>query len=275
MRTGGGKIPSREKKAIIRTRDGNNGNADQISIPQISTQTESSMPRSNMFPLDACPCPLLRPCIAIDTQLADAKAAPTHLFVHQRHTVEIIQLTEVPAPAPSRFPASPVDSSSAASSSSYCTTETESAFPTEDAESLCSSYCSSDEPEASSPHPSHPAESFDIRATRVLAWRTKSASDMAHGTPPSLCPPIPTHPSSDLDLSSPSKRKAADDRAPDDDDDVVPCVSLPKRPRSLALGPALCTACDAAFPSRPALRAHGAAPGAHEACRAAVAYDFE
>ncbi|KAF7974127.1 hypothetical protein HWV62_13345 [Athelia sp. TMB] len=206
-----------------------------------------------MFPLDACPCPLLRPCIAIDTQLADAKAAPTHLFVHQRHTVEIIQLTEVPAPAPSRFPASPVDSSSAASSSSYCTTETESAFPTEDAESLCSSYCSSDEPEASSPHPSHPAESFDIRATRVLAWRTKSASDMAH----------------DLDLSSPSKRKAADDRAPDDDDDV----SLPKRPR--ALGPALCTACDAAFPTRPALRAHGAAPGAHEACRAAVAYDFE
>ncbi|KAF7983681.1 hypothetical protein HWV62_19589 [Athelia sp. TMB] len=50
---------------------------------------------------------LLRPCISINTQLAEAKAAPTHLFVHQRHTVEIIQLTEVPAPPPPAFPPRP------------------------------------------------------------------------------------------------------------------------------------------------------------------------
>ena len=55
-------------------------------------------------------------------------------------------------------------------------------------------------------------------------------------------------------------------------------VSLPKRPRSFhGLLPTLrlCTACDAAFPTRHDLRQHGAAPQAREACRAAVEYDFE
>lgn len=137
-----------------------------------------------------------RPCISIDTNLDHPpKADPTHLYVHQRHTVEIIQLTEVAAPAPSRFPGSPVDSSSLASSSSSCFStdeESESEYPTdEEPESICSSYCSSDDPEPNAASlrddadasKYRPDAAYDTRVTRVQAWRTRSASDMAFTVP--------------------------------------------------------------------------------------------
>lgn len=112
-----------------------------------------------------------------------AKVDPGHLYLPQQHVVEIIQLIEV-APPSRRQLSLPTDSSSAASSfSSYYSSETESDYLS-DEEPSCSSYCSSDTPEqlaslrCDREEKSEPDETYDVRATRVHAWREKSAKDM-------------------------------------------------------------------------------------------------
>lgn len=112
-----------------------------------------------------------------------AKVDPGHLYLPRQHAVEIIQLIEVAPPSRRRLSPS-TDSSSVASSSSSCySSETESEYLS-DEEPSCSSYCSSDTPEqlvslrCDGEEIFKPDETHDIRATRVHAWREKSAKDM-------------------------------------------------------------------------------------------------
>lgn len=196
-----------------------------------------------------------------------AKVDPGHLYLPRQHAVEIIQLIEV-APPSRRQLSPPTDSSSMASSSSSCySSETESDYLS-DEEPSCSSYCSSDTPEqlaslrCDGEEVSEPDETYDIRATRVHAWREKSAKDM--GILISDTPPM-----------SPVKRKALEDGREIDEDTVSQSSKRSRLHHVPNASVHICAACDASFSTRQNLRLHGQAGQANEACRIAVEYDFE
>lgn len=194
-----------------------------------------------MFHLSDC----ARPCIVIDTHSIDKdKLDPSHLYLHQRHTVEIIQLTEVAAPSPSGFPSSPIDSGSVASSSSCYTTDTEPDYPTDEVESACSSYCSSDVPETKdSPRDEEeqapkPDETYDIRAIRVRAWRASSASDMTFSPAGTYYSRIILYITDTsfvdiLPVVNLAKRKASDENEVDTETVSIPVLRLPHGHRPL------------------------------------------
>ena len=105
------------------------------------------------------PFPLPSACIAKDPQ-------PSHLYLHQQRTVEVIQLIEVPPPPPRSHPyTSTIASSSFASSSSDSSDD-----DSEEDESVCSSYCSSEEDLDAARAPAYD-DTYKIRLNRVLAWR--------------------------------------------------------------------------------------------------------
>ncbi|KAI0955290.1 hypothetical protein AcW1_006913 [Taiwanofungus camphoratus] len=124
------------------------------------------------------------------------------LYVQHR-TLEIIQLTEVPAPPRAQFPSTITSSSSA--SSSYISSSSD---PEE--ESVCSSYCSSDPEESVA---SSPDDTYTTRLMRVLTWRESFAKAM--GTPLPFPQPLP---------APPLKRKADVDHQ-DSDDEAVGSLS--------------------------------------------------
>ena len=164
---------------------------------------------------------------------------PSHLYVHQQRTVEVIQLIEVPPPPPRSHPyTSTLDSDSFASSSSCESSDDDS----EEDESVCSSYCSSEENLAPEQAPTYD-DTYKTRLNRVLAWREGFAKATAHllladddailpgafsrrvASPlrPSIIVIITAPPSSPVSSSpAPSlKRKADDDADLSSDDDMV------------------------------------------------------
>ncbi|KAI0793820.1 hypothetical protein C8Q74DRAFT_1244996 [Fomes fomentarius] len=90
---------------------------------------------------------------------------PSHLYLHQQRTVEVIQLIEVPAPPPRSHPYTSTLASSSFASSSCDSTDDDS----EQDESVSSSYCSSEEDE-SEQAPVYD-DTYKTRLNRVLAWR--------------------------------------------------------------------------------------------------------
>jgi hypothetical protein len=230
--------------------------------------------------------------LATCTQLHQSKQEPLY---YQQHTLEIIQLDEAPPPPPRRL-TSLINSSAAGSSSSsygdddsfYSSSQNSSSSASSsnivadeddgDAESMCSSYCSSDMPpedSAGSSVPSGPPHSNDYddshttRMARIIAWRDEFSASCT-STEPLHRPPL--------------KRKISEQEPEDSDDDAGSSHSS-KRSRSqgrhhhthtsAANSAYPCPACDSFFSSRQALQHHGCATGANEACRAAVLYAFE
>ncbi|KAI0924958.1 hypothetical protein AcW2_005681 [Taiwanofungus camphoratus] len=183
------------------------------------------------------------------------------LYVQHR-TLEIIQLTEVPAPPRAQFPSTITSSSSA--SSSYISSSSD---PEE--ESVCSSYCSSDPEESVA---SSPDDTYTTRLMRVLTWRESFAKAM--GTPLPFPQPLP---------APPLKRKADVDHQ-DSDDEAASHSSKrsrsdPYRPqapwRERRLSAHSCPACDSSFATRQSLQQHGRDSPLNDACRTAVEYDCE
>jgi hypothetical protein len=150
------------------------------------------------------------------------KVNPGHLYLLQQRTFEIIQLVEGPPP-PRRQLSSAISSSEA--SSSTCSTEykdSDSLSSDEDCNSVCSSYCSSDEFSEDvqlSQDPEMPTldDTYSSRMKRVFAWRETFFQAMNIAAP-GMCPhgiiPItflstsPDHP--------PLKRKGDDHAEPND-----------------------------------------------------------
>lgn len=100
------------------------------------------------------------------------KQSSGNLYLCQPHTV--IQLVEVAPPPPRRI--SSVINSSSAASSSYTSSSSSSSFEQE-AETVYSSYCSSDDmplDEMQAPLSPRPLDSFSGRMKRVLLWREQS-----------------------------------------------------------------------------------------------------
>ncbi|TFK90834.1 hypothetical protein K466DRAFT_484048 [Polyporus arcularius HHB13444] len=228
------------------------------------------------------------------------KHPPTHLYLHQQRTVEVIQLIEVPPPPPRSHPyTSTLDSASFASSSCESSDD-----DSEDDDSVCSSYCSSEENLDAHQAPTYD-DTYKTRLNRVLAWRDGFAKATAQllyeddavlpgSCSRSVASPVPTliviiaPPSSPVSSSpAPSlKRKADDDADLSSDDDMSSHSS--KRSRSLPpdehvrpfafqqrrLSAHSCSACDACFNTIQSLRLHGK-EGPNDACREAVEYGFE
>ncbi|KAL1945032.1 hypothetical protein VTO73DRAFT_2652 [Trametes versicolor] len=165
---------------------------------------------------------------ALPTPAFAAKDAHPHLYLHQQRTVEVIQLIEVPAPPPRSHISSFASSSFA--SSSYDSSESSS----EEDESVCSSYCSSEEDaDADADVDMNQAPVYDdtykTRYNRVLAWRegfAKVFDDDEESMP--VPPPSPVSSSP----SSSRKRKASSDVEFDSDDDASSQSS--KRSRSIS-----------------------------------------
>lgn len=111
------------------------------------------------------------------------KLNPGHLFLRQQRTVEIIQLVEGPPPPPRRITSVINSSCAGSSSSSYYSSEYDSSPSEEEAESVCSSYCSSDDfveqPESEEQEASRPDETYTIRMKRIMAWRENFSTDMS------------------------------------------------------------------------------------------------
>ncbi|EIW58334.1 uncharacterized protein TRAVEDRAFT_58639 [Trametes versicolor FP-101664 SS1] len=217
---------------------------------------------------------------ALPTPAFAAKDAHPHLYLHQQRTVEVIQLIEVPAPPPRSHISSFASSSFA--SSSYDSSESSS----EEDESVCSSYCSSEEDaDADADVDMNQAPVYDdtykTRYNRVLAWRegfAKVFDDDEESMP--VPPPSPVSSSP----SSSRKRKASSDVEFDSDDDASSQSS--KRSRSISplerpawsqrrLSAHSCPACDAGFTTLESLQQHGRELAANDACREAVMYDSE
>lgn len=191
------------------------------------------------------------------------KVNPGHLYLRQQRTFEIIQLVEGPPP-PRRQISSAISSSEA--SSSTCSTEYEdsdSLSSDEDYDSVCSSYCSSDEFSEDvhlGEDPEMPTldDTYSSRMKRVFAWRESFFQAMNITAP--------DHP--------PLKRKGDDHPEPNDQ-------FVPKRLRSddgerdCTVTSHSCPACDTSFPTRESLLLHGRAVGASEACCVAVEYNLE
>jgi len=203
--------------------------------------------------------------LMIDPHTSDQpKVDLGHLYCRQQHAVEIIQLIEVPAPS-RRFTSSPIDSRS---SSSCYSSEPESEYTSDDeAEPVGPSYCSSDTPEqmdSEEEEISNSDKTYDIRVTRVHAWRANFAKDMG------LAPDI-------LPMSS-TKRKAPDEYEIDEQTGSYSSKRLSwshSAHNASSLTTHICAACDESFPTRQNLQQHGQATQANDACRIAVEYNFE
>ncbi|KJA18079.1 hypothetical protein HYPSUDRAFT_218447 [Hypholoma sublateritium FD-334 SS-4] len=134
----------------------------------------------------------------------------------------------------------------------------------EEEESVCSSYCSSDDclPEdRPAPAATLDTDAFARKMKRILLWRAHSEA------------PAP-------DAAS-LKRKLAEIDEPVLDDDTASHTSKRSRAHrsrhssaSAPPGPHACPACDAGFATPAALRAHGLRGGS-EACCVAVEYALE
>ncbi|KDQ50159.1 hypothetical protein JAAARDRAFT_200245 [Jaapia argillacea MUCL 33604] len=214
--------------------------------------------------------------------LDNAKEADGHLYLRRQHTVEIIQLEEVPPPSV-RHPV-PSTSSSAPSSSSAGSSFYSSTFDEEEEESVCSSYCSSVSQEQVAPEVEEKSsmavldDTYAARMKRIHAWRENFAKEMGISY-------------SDSSISSRQKRKAVDDGADCvfEDDDNMSRSSKRSRcsedgssqlrsinvRRTLSFSAHSCSACDASFETLQSFRRHGHDPCTNEACRIAVEYDFE
>ncbi|KAF5360081.1 hypothetical protein D9758_007577 [Tetrapyrgos nigripes] len=235
-----------------------------LSVPlqnaPLQTRAVQETPLSAMLDL---PHPMFTSSTIIDD--VDAKLNATHLFCHQQHSVQIIQLVEGPPP-----PRRVIDTNSyySASSSDYSSDEED-----EEDEEDCSSYCSSeDDAEVQTPPQqtisldvSPSADTYSLRMKRILAWRENFSAHMSA----TLSEPC---------LSSSLKRKINVDH-----DDTMSHSSKRSRSESSShsgvssLGALSCPACDAFFDTRQDLRQHGreALAGANEACFTAVDYAFE
>ncbi|KXN83959.1 hypothetical protein AN958_00603 [Leucoagaricus sp. SymC.cos] len=203
------------------------------------------------------------PLIALDAHhyLPQDKFDDSKLYVHQQHTVQIIQLVEGPPPPPRNLASAFDSSSSYVSSSAYSESwESDEDDQQEEQEEVCESYCSSEEEEIQDQHTST-SDTYSLRMKRILAWRENFSAHL------SATLSEPTLPSS-------LKRKLSLD-----DDDIASQSS--KRSRSVApssvssLGLHSCPACDASFDTEQSLRQHGTDATANEACSAAVEYAFE
>ncbi|THU88076.1 hypothetical protein K435DRAFT_842317 [Dendrothele bispora CBS 962.96] len=201
----------------------------------------------------------------------DEKLSATHLYCHQQHTVQIIQLVE--APPPPRRVLNNDSYYSSSSSSDYSESEED-----VDEDEDCSSYCSSEDDAEAMPSPqqqlhskpisldaSSSTETYSIRMKRILAWRENFSAHMSATL-------------SEPSLSTSLKRKINID----DHDDAMSHSSKRSRSESShsgasSLGALSCPACDASFDTRQDLRQHGreALAGANEACFTAVDYAFE
>lgn len=173
-------------------------------------------PYSPHFPmLDFTP-PMLTPTFSPASirypSMDQEKINPGHLYLRQQRTFEIIQLVEGPPPPPRQL--SSVMSSSGASSST-CSTEYDDSdsYPSdEDCDSVCSSYCSSDEfpdNELLSEAPKMPTldDTYSSRMKRVFAWR-ESFNKAMNITSPGMCHRALTCDLILMDLFRPSTTKA-------------------------------------------------------------------
>ncbi|KAI1796722.1 hypothetical protein LXA43DRAFT_1089805 [Ganoderma leucocontextum] len=212
---------------------------------------------------------------------------PTHLYLHQQPTVEIIQLIEVPPPPPRSHPYTSTIASSSFASSSCDSSDNNS----EEDESVCSSYCSSEEDPDADQAPTYD-DTYKTRLHRVLAWRDGFAKASAMEDPDDESSVTLTAPPSSpisSSLAHSLKRKADHESRWDSDGDSSSQSS--KRSRSLSPEPQQvpehpswqqrrlsahsCPACDAGFATLQSLRQHGKQPGRNDACREAVEYGFE
>lgn len=110
--------------------------------------------------------PSLPPSYPASSSFMNKDAQPTHLYLHQQPTVEIIQLIEVPPPPPRSHPYTSTIASSSFASSSCDSSDNDS----EEDESVCSSYCSSEEDLDADQAPTYD-DTYKTRLHRVLAWR--------------------------------------------------------------------------------------------------------
>ena len=145
-------------------------------------------------PIIAAPIALATPPSPHYAPKDDSTTTPLYLC-QQPAVVEIIQLIEVDAPPPrqlaSDFASSSASSSSASQSASsssshsgsgsdYCETS-----ESEESESVCTSYCSSDEEEMKERKIMFYDDTYSTRLSRVLAWRENFAKAMGiSGTSP-------------------------------------------------------------------------------------------
>lgn len=122
-------------------------------------------------------------------------ATPGPLYLRQQQAVEIIQLVEVEAPPPrqlaSDFASSSASSSSSPSSSpSHSEEEWVESSESEESESLCTSYCSSDEEEMKERKIMFHDDTYGTRLSRVLAWRESFVKAMGITGMFSCCTPL-------------------------------------------------------------------------------------
>ncbi|KAL5537079.1 hypothetical protein ACEPAF_902 [Sanghuangporus sanghuang] len=224
--------------------------------------------------------------------LADPRLAPRpqhDYYLHQRRTIEIIQLEEVPPPSKREHISVP-GSSSWASSSSYASS---SAYSSEDdeeeeeeeEEAASESYCSSEEQsveddeecseeEEPEPRRAAPADSYSARMRRIEQWRDAYAKAVGAQFAPS---PLRSkrkvvEDESSERLSHSSKRSR---HAPTQPASITGSAASTSAASVRSVSVHSCSACDAWFPDRGSLHRHGFSPRTNEACRAAVEYDFE
>lgn len=137
---------------------------------------------------------------ALDTIMLDAHSTDDQtkvdldsLCLYPHGAVQIIQLIEVSPPTPRKISSPYAASLATSSQSSEYSSESEySEYSTNDDDEdadVCSSYCSSAEAQeqmdslrCDDEGVPRLDETYDIRATRVHAWRTKFADDMTPGT---------------------------------------------------------------------------------------------
>ncbi|ESK93190.1 hypothetical protein Moror_14650 [Moniliophthora roreri MCA 2997] len=201
----------------------------------------------------------------------DSKVNSTDLY---RHTVQIIELVECPAPPRRIFNNDTCYASTSYVSSSYTSSASE---DDNEEEVECSSYCSSEEDLEASPQPLYDEDTttstttygydiYSLRMKRILSWRKNFSAQMGSTL-------------SEPSLSSPLKRKLST-HVEDPDGDLRSRSHSSQgdsSSNSSSLGSLSCPACDAFFEDSQSLRQHGrdALAGANEACFTAVDYAFE
>jgi len=117
--------------------------------------------------------------------------------------------------------------------------------------------CESDDVEDEEEEQIKPDDTYSRRMRRIALWRHTIAMDFLIASLPSASP---------KDL----KRKL------DEDEDIESVGNTSyKRARVTTLPAHICTACGGRFTSQFALRHHGGPQNTNEACREAVAYEFE
>lgn len=184
-----------------------------------------------------------------------SKVSPSHLYVCQPHSIQIIQLVEGPPP-PRRISSVIESSSSGSSSASSC--------PSSSDPEVCSSYCSSIVTPDESSRDQEPVpwtdDTFNVRMKRVYDWRDGfTTSALTDSRNSSLKRKMNQHQIDDDDTASHYSKRS--------------CSRDGRSPSRLTGHP--CPACDTPFWTVQSLRKHGRMPNVSEACRIAVEYDFE